>query len=262
MCLIAVAHQASPRYRLVVAANRDEFHQRPTREARFWGVYPSLLAGKDLEGGGTWMGVSRDGRVAAITNFREPGKSRSDAVSRGLLVRDFLTGNAGPLDYVQQVTLEEQEFNGFSLLAFQGEELAWISNRHPGAGALAPGIYGLSNAVLDTPWPKVCRLKDRLETLVSRDEPLDAESVFAALADRVTPDDADLPETGVGLERERVLSPVFIDTPQYGTRCSTLVTIDYDGRLTFIERSYGPAAAPLGEVRFDFRIESQREATP
>jgi uncharacterized protein with NRDE domain len=238
MCLIVFAYRCHPRYRLVVAANRDEFYRRPTAPAAFWPECPQVLAGRDLEQGGTWLGVTRGGRIAALTNYRDPAANRADARSRGALVRDYLGGGVGPAAFAEQAAAAGRDYNGFNLLAGDGESLRYCSNRDGAAYEVPPGVHGLSNHLLDTPWPKVARAKTALAACLEGREETLAARLFALLADAVPAADEDLPDTGVGLAWERTLSPIFIASPDYGTRSSTVVLAGYDGRVWFIERTW------------------------
>ena len=250
MCLILVAWQVRPDYPLIVAANRDEFFARPTRAARFWPDAPDVFAGRDLEAGGSWLGISRSGRFAALTNYRQGGKPDGDAPSRGALVTNFLVGEADASDYGAALTSRAELYRGFNLLVSDGRQLAYCSNRGAGSFCLAPGIYGLSNHLLDTPWPKLSAAKSAFSAALGglpADEPF-----FELLADREIVADPNLPDTGVGREWERILSAVFVASPHYGTRASTLLTVHRSGGVRFIERSFGPAGAPLGDVSTSF----------
>jgi uncharacterized protein with NRDE domain len=256
MCFIVLAYEQHPRYRLVLATNRDEFYARPTAPAAYWADAPYLLAGRDLQGGGTWLGVTRAGRLAALTNYREPGVTLPDAPTRGALVADFLTGTPPPCAYLEDVRRRADRYHGFNLLVGDTQDLYYFSNRAAGIRTLEPGLYGLSNHLLDTPWPKIVRGTKALAAALDADV-VDPETLFAFLVDTQHAPDQDLPETGVGLARERALSSIFIESPNYGTRASTIVLIDYEGHVAFIERTYAPhaAAEPLTTRRFDFEIE-------
>jgi uncharacterized protein with NRDE domain len=250
MCLVLLAWQAHPRWRLVVAANRDEFHARPTAPAAWWDDHPEVLAGRDLEQGGTWMGVTRGGRFAAVTNFREPLPPRPGAPSRGRLVADFLLGGVPSLAFLAGLMPFAGAYNGYNLLLMDGRTLAWGSNRAPMARTLPPGVYGLSNHLLDTPWPKVELGKaDLREALAAPPEELEGR-LFASLARRDPAPDAELPQTGVGAERERALSSAFIDTPEYGTRCSTVLLLAEDGSGLLVERTPRRSGEGVSEVRY------------
>jgi len=254
MCLIFIAHHASSDYPLVIAANRDEYHHRATQVADFWTDAPQILGGRDLEAGGTWLGIHRNGRFAALTNYRESRPANSQAPSRGLLVSDFLHGRETALSHLQQLARTGSRYNGFSLLVHDGETLACYSNREGVPQAITTGIHGLSNRVLDTPWPKVTTGKAELQQQLATGA-LREEDLFALLGDARPAADRALPDTGIGLERERQLSPRFILGAEYGTRCATLLSVDRQGHARFIERSYDPAGQSLGEVRYDFEIE-------
>jgi uncharacterized protein with NRDE domain len=247
MCLIVFAWQVVPGLPLLAAANRDEFYDRPALAADWWPDHPQVYAGRDLRGGGTWLGISRDGRFAALTNIRSPQNMRADAPSRGALVANFLKGSERPVDYVAALAGDAAHFNGFNLLVGDREQLVWYTNRETAdqrnGKPLAPGIYGLSNAMLDTPWPKVVRTKAQLCSLVCQGAP--SEAYFDMLADTTRPSDCRLPKTGMPLEWERMLSPVFIETPHYGTRCSTLVELRADGGARLTEHQTGAATDGL-----------------
>lgn len=250
MCLIALAWQAHPDYPLVVAANRDEFHQRPAAPARFWPEAPAVLAGRDLAAGGTWLGITRQGRFAALTNVREPDRAPGTR-SRGLLVSAFLQGRDRPEAYAGAVAAAGADYSGFNLLVGDADSLWWVSNRAPAPLPVAPGVHALSNHLLDTPWPKVRRARDGLARTL--DAPA-VDALFALLADdRAAPDD-ELPDTGVGLAMERLLSPPFIRSAGYGTRCSSVLLAGRE-RILFAEQTY--TADGTGErSAFGFRRES------
>ena len=236
MCLALFAFHTHPRFPVVIAANRDEFYERPTAAAAFWTDAPDVLAGRDLREGGTWMGVTRGGRFAAVTNYRDPGEPRETRRSRGHLVRRYLEGGDTPLGYLGAVSRDGGAYHGFNLVVGDLREMAYYSNREGGARALGPAVCGLSNHLLDTPWPKVERSKAVLFDMLSHDKPGLIEGLFRMLADGYRPEDADLPDTGVGLEWERLLSSAFIKSPSYGTRSSTVFLVDEQGHAQFIER--------------------------
>lgn len=230
-----------PAYPLIVAANRDEYYARPAKEAHYWEDAPQVYAGRDLEKMGTWLGVTRSGRFAALTNYRAPGEMRAGLRSRGELAADYLTGHEPPEAYLRQVDGRAHEYPGFNLLAGDMDALYYYSNREGSIRALAPGIYGLSNHLLNTDWPKVERGKQALSRIVAEggtDEGL-ADRLLVLLRSAERAPDRLLPATGVPLEVERMLSPIFIESEGYGTRCSTIVLMS--GRETyFVERTYGP----------------------
>jgi uncharacterized protein with NRDE domain len=226
MCLIVFAWQVIPGMPLVAAANRDEFYERPSAPANWWKDHPDVYAGRDLQGGGTWIGVTRAGKFAAITNVRAPSERRPDAPTRGQLVSDYLAGDMSPEEYVEGIAVGAAQYNGFNLLVGDANRLIWYSNRadDPRNGKpLDPGIYGLSNAALDTPWPKVVRTKAQFASLLCQGAP--KEAYFDMLSDATPASECRLPDTGVGREWERILSPVFIESPNYGTRSSTVVQL-------------------------------------
>ncbi len=244
MCLVLWAYRQHPKYRLVLAANRDEFYARPSAPAHRWPEAPGVLAGRDLEAGGTWLGVSERGRLALVTNYREPDRRAAGRRSRGWLTRDFLLGSEPPAAYLKRVLAERNAYNGFNLLVGDTETLAYGSNRRDGVEVLSPGHYGLSNHLLGTRWPKVHRGLERFEQLLQTDA-IDPEALLALLADRTPAPDETLPKTGLGYEWERRLSAIFVVTSLYGTRSSTVLLWEKDGKLTFVERTYGPGGLPL-----------------
>lgn len=238
MCLIVFAWQVIPYTPLIAAGNRDEYYARPALPAGWWEDHPHVYAGRDLQGGGTWMGVTRDGRFAAITNIRAPSEFKVDAPSRGRLVADYLAGGMSPAAYIDSITPAAERFNGFNLLVGDRETLIWYSNR-PGDDTrngkpLAPGVYGISNAGLDSCWPKVVRTKAQFASLLCQCAPEDA--FFEMLADTTQASDCRLPKTGVSLEFERLLSAVCIESPDYGTRTSTVVKVAANDTPMLYER--------------------------
>lgn len=258
MCLILLALRVHPDYPLVVAANRDEYFIRPTAAAGFWNDAPDVLAGRDLQAGGTWLGVSRHGRFAAITNFRDGQKPRAGAPSRGALTADYLRGNEDAGDYLEKLQARVADYPGFNLLIGDSRRVGYLGNQHPEKESaaprirwLTPGIYGLSNHLLDTPWPKLTSAKaafaDALAQLPATD------GLFNLLADEEIVPDTHLPDTGVSLEWERVLSAIFVRSPDYGTRACTVVARHHNGNTLFIERGFGRQAQPLGEIREQFQ---------
>jgi uncharacterized protein with NRDE domain len=251
MCLILLAHDVHPTYRLVVAANRDELYARPTEPAGFWDDAPGVLAGRDLTAGGTWMGITRGGRFAAVTNYRDTAPPPAGAPSRGHLVGAFLRGDAAPAAYLEALADTAAGYAGFNLLVGDGEALGWISNRGGAPRMLRRGVYGLSNALLDTPWPKVVRGKSALRDALAGPEEGMERALFAALRDEAWAPDEALPDTGVGIERERALSSLFIVSPEYGTRASTVLLVARDGRALFVERRVTPGRAEMEERRFE-----------
>jgi len=242
MCLLLFAYQSHPDYRLILAANRDEFYDRPTRPAAFWNDAPDILAGQDLKAGGTWMGITRAGRFAAITNYREAGLTKETAPSRGDLVKDFLTGKSTPLDYLKTVQEKGHTYNGFNLIIGNRKKLLYYSNRDENIHDVDPGVHGLSNHLLDTDWPKTTQGTSKFHTLMNQKKGFFPEDIFTVLADRSTPPDHELPDTGVGLEWERVLSPMFITSDIYGTRSSSILLWKCTGEIIFFERTFNRVA--------------------
>jgi uncharacterized protein with NRDE domain len=255
MCLIFVAYKYKLPYDLVIAANRDEFYERPSAPAEFWKEAPSVLGGRDLMAGGTWLGVTKTGRFAAITNYRDPGFYKHQAPSRGCLVSSFLKGTEAPGDYVRKIAAGADEYNGFSLFVGDRSSMDYVSNRGSGPKGLSPGLYGLSNHLLDTPWPKVERGKKALEALLADPDHLREEALFNILADRSRPPDELLPSTGVSLEWERILASPFIVSRVYGTRSSTVILVHRDGKVTFVEKVFNSNPDPQELHRFEFRLD-------
>ena len=223
MCLILFAWQQHPEYSLVIAANRDEYHARPSAAAHFWSDQPHILGGRDLQQGGTWLGVTRWGRFAAVTNYRDPNHVVTPAISRGWLVQEFLLGTESPSEYLCEVESCAERYNGFGLIVGDHTQLCYYSNRSIGIRDLEPGLYGLSNHLLDTPWPKVARGKSALAQMLQSGDSIDAEAVLDTLSDTTIAEDDLLPDTGIGVEHERMLSPIFVRSDVYGTRSSTVL---------------------------------------
>jgi uncharacterized protein with NRDE domain len=250
MCLILFALNAHPDYPLLVAANRDEFHGRPTAPLHRWPGAAGLCAGRDLEAGGTWLGISRSGRFAAVTNYREFAP-RDGARSRGELCTDWLLGDAPPEAHMDSIV--RGDYAPFNLLisAWPGP-LHWLSGRSGRRVALHDGVHGLSNGDLDAPWPKVRRGREALAAVAAAGA--DEADLFDLLGDHSPAADGELPDTGIGIERERLLAPAFIVTPGYGTRCSTLLLIDRRGRVRIVERRFGPDGTVTGSSREEFEL--------
>lgn len=254
MCLILFAHDVHPDYQLVLAANRDEFFSRPTEPLHRWPNPPGLVAGRDVRAGGTWLGVTPAGRWAAVTNFRDAlVEQRTDARSRGDLVVGFLAGDASPSDHVARLAPTASDYNGFNVLVGDRREVAWLSNRGPDGRAihrlLEPGVYGVSNELLDTPWPKVRRGKERLGEILIGGEPPSPEILLDILMDTTLAAEHELPSTGVPLELERALSAAFIRASGYGTRSSSAILIDRGGEIVFAERGFGPTGEMMRDTR-------------
>lgn len=239
MCTLLISFRQHRDYPLLIAANRDEFHERPTETLHWWPDYPDVLGGRDRQGGGTWFGIHRNGRFAALTNVRV-FPLIPDAPSRGHLVNRFLLGEEDPEDYLDQLAESGPGYNGFNLLFGHSDALWYYSNKGGYPGRLQPGMYGLSNALLDVPWPKVQAARNTFHGLFEAEHPPHPETVFRELANKKQYPDDQLPDTGVGLEKERVLSALFIESPGYGTRASWYLRAAGNGETSVWERSYLP----------------------
>lgn len=245
MCLVTLAFQHHPRYPLIVVANRDEFYDRPTQPAEFWSDSPGILAGRDLDAGGTWFGVDRRGNWATVTNTRGGGYYADK--SRGGLPTGFLLNEGSSEDYFEEVLEEGELYSGFNLLAGSVHELLYCTNARGRTQHLDPGIFTLSNDALDTPWPKSELARARLGLAIEGDR-LDSEALLSVLGSRQTFPDHLLPDTGLGIEMERSLSSPFIVGPSYGTRCTTVLLIDNQGNVEFAEQNF-VQGKPLGKLR-------------
>lgn len=253
MCLILFAWDAHPRYELVVAANRDEFHARPTAPADFWEDHPGVLAGRDLQAGGTWMGISRSGRFAALTNYREPQvPERPLEFSRGHLVRDFLMGGREPAIHAERLLAAGDAYRGFSLLLGRPGELHYLSNRADSVSPVAPGCHALSNHLLNTPWPKVRHGHAALQRLLESDV-INDEDLLQLLADDSLVGGEEPAGIDSALAPERISRLLFIRSPEYGTRSSTVLLAGRDGTVTFVERQYNAEGMATGTERFRFK---------
>ena len=250
------AWRAHPDYRLVFAGNRDEAYERPSAAAAFWDDAPDILGGRDLDQGGSWLGLTHAGRFATVTNYRDAASPRDAPRSRGELVASYLRGAEAPKPYLQRVIAEGPQYRAFSLIVGNLEQLFFCSNRGDQIEEIAPGVHGLSNHLLDTPWPKVRNGRDRVRALLGRAAGDLVAGLFDILADRTRAPDADLPDTGVGLERERELSPCFIADGRYGTRASTVLLISRSRGVFFSERSFGAHGAPQGSVEHRFKLDA------
>lgn len=259
MCLIVFAWKTHPEYRLILAANRDEYHQRPAQEMHWWSDKPEVLAGRDLQAGGTWLATSRTGRFATVTNYREQQDPHSGLCSRGELVTDFVTGDLSPWDF--HASLQGEKFAGFSLLSIDHESLCYVSNRGDDVTSLAPGVYGLSNASLDTPWPKLLRSRDKLSELIE-DKNVNETTLLRLMADRKPARVADVRNDILPFTVASALSAPFILTPEYGTRCASTVLWDYDNRISMSERRFDPDGVVTGESNFSFAAECSTASHP
>lgn len=259
MCLIFISINQHPKYKLIVAANRDEFYARKTSAAAFWKNRPSILGGCDLEAVkpdgtcGTWMAINKNGRIAMVTNYRDLKNLKTIAPSRGHLVTDFLLSSETPENYLQGIEPRASEYNGFNLIVGSAEGLFYLSNYKKGISKIENGFHGLSNALLDTPWPKVQNGKELVKPLFNQ-EKINADNILNALYDEHQASDDQLPDTGVGLERERMLSSMFIKSPNYGSRCSTVVSVDRNNKAEFTERVYDLKTFAFTQQSFTFEV--------
>jgi uncharacterized protein with NRDE domain len=252
MCLIFLSLNQHPKYKLIVVANRDEFYNRQTAPAGFWEDHPEILAGRDLEAGGTWMGVNKKGKISMITNYRDPASINPDAPSRGFLVSDFLLQKNSGEEYLKQVERKAKQYNGFNLIVGDVNSLWYLSNYKDGANQIANGFHGLSNHLLDTEWPKIKRGSEKLKPILG-EASVDPQQLFELMYDDIIASDNLLPHTGLPLERERALSSMFIKSPNYGSRCSTVVLMDKDKKVSFTERVYDIHTFAFTEQTFEFR---------
>jgi uncharacterized protein with NRDE domain len=252
MCLLVFAWNVHPRYRLIFAGNRDEFHDRPAASLGWWDDHDAILGGRDLQAGGTWLAVSRRGRFGVVTNFRDLQRPEPGAPSRGQLITRYLSGESDSLRFIEQLTPEASRFGGFNLLLADDGTMSYASNRAPEFGReLDPGIYGLSNHLLDTPWPKLTLTRQRFEQLLTTDEP-ELDGLFEMLGDRTAVADHLLPDTGVSKEWERLLSSPFIVNERYGTRCTTVVRMNYERHVAIEERCFDPEGRISCSRSFEF----------
>jgi uncharacterized protein with NRDE domain len=253
MCLIFLALKRHPQFKLIVAANRDEFYNRKTAAAGFWPDAP-ILGGRDLEAGGTWLGMNKNGKIGMVTNYRDPANINPNAPSRGQLVTDYLNSLTGPEKYLEHLAGGAAAFNGFNLLIGEPDAFWYFSNYRKGITELKEGIFGLSNHLLESPWPKIQKGKEKLTRVLEGDQVTLATLFQLLYDDHVAPDEL-LPNTGVGLLRERALSSMFIKSPGYGTRCSTVILVDYEDNVTFAERVYNLETFEFITNTFEFQID-------
>ncbi len=256
MCLILVVWRVHPLYPCVIAANRDEFHARPAQPARWWSDRPHILGGRDLSGGGTWLGMTRDGRFAGLTNFRGDGRFRPEAPSRGALVAAMLDSTASVPGALEELERIGERYNGFNLIFSDGRRLGVYESAHGRGRELQPGIYGLSNDVLDSPWPKVRRAKSRLQAALG--DLSDSAPMLELLRDDHPAPDEELPRSGLGREWDRLLSSAFVRSAEYGTRCSTLVRVGVDRRVHFDEWTWDAAGRETGRTGLAFSLAEAR----
>lgn len=251
MCLLVLAIDSHPEYQLVIAENRDEFYSRPTDVAGFWPEAPEVLAGRDLERGGTWFGVSKAGRWAVVTNYRDFHHRRYSRLSRGGLVSRFLQDEEEIAVFQDFLQNDDGHYAGLNFVGGDLQQTLFFSNTGGGTRYLGPGIYGLSNHWLDTPWPKVVGAKEGLNQWLQSGS-TDTDSLFTLMADRKLAADEDLPDTGVGYDWERMLSARFVQGESYGTRATTLFLVDRQGQATFSEKSYDERGDEIGIKFFEF----------
>lgn len=255
MCLIALGWQLRPDYPLILAANRDEFFGRAAAPLAFWADEQDILAGRDLEKGGTWLGLSRTGQVAAVTNYRDGSQVKTGQRSRGWLVRDYLLSDQDPVQFLSELDASANTYDGFNLLAGSPRELFYYSNRSDARiTPLSAGVHAISNHLLNTPWPKVQRARRGLEALVNLPASELADALFSLLADQTLPADAALPDTGLGLDRERLLSTAFIQGIEYGTRCSTVLLVQGNGLAWMEERTFDPGGSESTRRQIEVKL--------
>jgi uncharacterized protein with NRDE domain len=236
MCLLLLAYQYHPNYKIILAANRDEFYKRPALPLHNWKDHPELFAGKDLEGKGTWLGITKTGKLAVITNYRNMGSIKKDAPTRGKLVTDFLLNKIAAERYSDILIKTGNIYNGYNLIYGEIDNLYYFSNLKDKASKLSPGIYGLSNHLLDTPWPKVVKSKREFSKILEEETPSKYE-LFEILLDNEIFADEELPDTGLPRDLEKMVSPIFTSTDEYGTRSSSVILIDQDNNVLFMEKS-------------------------
>ena len=250
MCLILFSYKTHKKYKLILAANRDEFYARPTLAMQWWKNNDNVLSGIDAQMNGTWMGINKNGRFAALTNYRQMPITAKYESTRGALVSDFISNNLSIEDYKKQLVDTADNYDGYNLIFGSIDNLHYFSNRGDTEGEIESGVHGLSNHLMNTPWPKVETGKERLAKLSAQDE-IHPNLLFEMMHNTDLGEDSDLPDTGVGLELERMLSAAFIESPEYGTRCSTVLLVDWENNVTFEERSF----VPKGENKYNFTIQ-------
>lgn len=248
MCLVVLAWQQHADYPLILAGNRDEFHGRPTEDAHAWPDHPEITGGRDLQAGGTWLALHHNGRIATVTNFRDAQQEPAGYRSRGALVTEFLLGTSSPLEYLESV--DGKSYAGFNLLVSDGQTLGYLSNRGTGVKELGPGIYGVSNALLDSKWDKVLRSKQSMLDLL-RDDKINDTAIFRLLNDRQRAPAKDIESSRLPFATAHAISAPFIVLPDYGTRSSSVAILDSRGRWQFSERRFDPAGKSVGQSHFD-----------
>ncbi len=238
MCLLGFNLNNHQTYKFIFVANRDEAYKRPTKAAHFWEDSPYLLGGRDLEQMGTWLGITTSGRFAALTNYREIPLQSEGKISRGNIVTSFLKGHQSPVDYLKEINNKKNQYNGFNVIVGSINELYYYNNRQQQITPINQGTHMLSNAFLNTEWPKTVRLKNKLLQYINSATQLDPKILLSIMDDRTLAKEDQLPNTGVGLALEKVLSPIFIQSKNYGTRSTTVILVSHDNEVTFTERTY------------------------
>ena len=253
MCTTLFSYNFNPNYPIIIASNRDEFYERPTSDVSFWNKHPNIIGGIDKKYLGTWLGMSKEGKIGILTNFRDPKNHQKNLKSRGLLLKNFLTEDVSIDDFIQMLKKNKDEYNGYNILFGDISKMVYYSNKENKIKVLDSGIFGLSNAFLDTPWPKVIIGKKLLANEVKNVKP-NSDQIMNILKNNTIAIDDDLPDTGIGIEYERMLSPIFIRSPQYGTRSSIVIMIDKELNVTFIEDIYNPEDDTFLKNKFAFKI--------
>jgi len=251
MCLIFISIKQHPTYKLILAANRDEFYGRKTANAHFWEDHPHIVGGRDLEANGTWLAMTKSGKLSMLTNYRDVANLKTVAPSRGQLVSDYLIHPIAPDQYLKDLEPTGHQYNGFNLLIGSIDELWYYSNYQQGITPLNPGFYGLSNHLLNSPWPKVTRGKEKLAPIL-RQSIIHPDQLFESMQDEQRAADTELPQTGLPLDREQALSSMFIKTENYGSRCSTVILVDNENNVHFAERVYNPETFQFTTQSFQF----------
>ncbi|MBF0121339.1 MAG: NRDE family protein [Desulfobacterales bacterium] len=254
MCIIYFSYETYKDYRLFLIGNRDEFYNRPTKDISFWEDFPQILGGRDLIGKGTWLGITKTGRIAAITNFRDPLNLKANSPSRGDIVFDFLCENISTKEYLEYILKESHKYNGFNIIVDDGKDVGYFSNKIDKYQILCSGNYALSNHLLDKPWPKVIRIKSLINDFQMSQNEMNFEHIFEILKDNCLPVDELLPDTGVGIEWERILGPIFVSSNIYGTRSSSILLVKQNGEVTFLERTFNPYNTKI----FNFKINDSK----
>ena len=253
MCLINFQFHDHPNYKLIVVANRDEFYDRKTEPAHFWEDAPNLLAGRDLLGLGTWLGITKEGKFAALTNYRNPFEVAVGKTSRGEIVQKYLAGSLSAEEYLKSLDRNKEMYSGFNLILGNPEKLYYYNNIEGDITGIDPGTHGLSNKFLNTAWPKVIKGRESLKAYSLKKKEVQLDELFAIMTDAEIALDEDLPNTGIDIELERSLSALFIKIPNYGTRCSTIVLVDHTNQVTFAERTYMKGEFS-SDKRFSFQL--------